>query len=161
METIWLITEDDVAVSSREFMSEKINMRSIQNDCCEEYISIGELAKTIGITTRTLRYYEEVGIIETPRRLGGGVRSYSASEVRKLMFILKLKELGLTIKEMLDLDAIYAEAMETDKIIPHLIEMLDFHTNRLDEKISVMASLRKEIVHYRQRMIVCFQLNIK
>jgi DNA-binding transcriptional MerR regulator len=43
----------------------------------EEYISIGNLAKTIGLTTRTLRYYEEMGIMTPPRRLEGAVRVYA------------------------------------------------------------------------------------
>ena len=130
-------------------------MKSAEN---EEYISIGNLAKTIGLTTRTLRYYEEMGIMTPPRRLEGAVRVYAPDDVRKLKFILRLKELGLSIKEMQELDAAYAEAKETDKIIPRLIEMLDKHTNNLDEKMAKLASLRKEIVEYRQRMIKRFQL---
>ncbi len=125
----------------------------------EEYISIGDLAKTIGLTTRTLRYYEEMGIMSTPRRLEGGIRAYTPKEVRKLKFILKLKELGLTIKEMQELDAAYASAKQTDKIIPRLVEMLDYHINNLDDKITKLASLRKEIVSYRHRMIERFQVN--
>jgi len=130
----------------------------MKNAESEEYISIGNLAKTIGLTTRTLRYYEEMGIMTPPRRLEGAVRVYAPEDVRKLKFILRLKELGLSIKEMQELDAAYAEAKETDKIIPRLIEMLDKHTNNLDEKMSKLASLRKEIVEYRQRMIKRFQL---
>jgi len=137
-------------------------MKSMDKDTgCEEYISIGDLAKEIGLTTRTLRYYEEMGIMTPPRRLEGGIRAYLPGEVRKLKFILKLKELGLTIKEMQELDAAYAKARETDKIIPRLIEMLDFHINNLDEKMANLASLRKEIVDYRQRMIERFQLHMK
>jgi DNA-binding transcriptional MerR regulator len=124
----------------------------------EEYISIGELAKNLDLTTRTLRYYEEMGIMSTPRRLEGGIRAYTPKEVRKLKFILKLKELGLTIKEMQELDATYASAKQTDVIIPRLVEMLDYHINNLDDKITKLASLRKEIVVYRQRMIERFQL---
>jgi DNA-binding transcriptional MerR regulator len=124
----------------------------------EEYISIGELARTIGVTTRTLRYYEEVGIMESPHRIDGGNRAYSASGVRKLKFILRLKEMGLSIKEMQELDAAYAEAKQTTKIIPRLIEMLDFHINKLDDKMSKLALLRKEIVDYRHRMIERFHL---
>jgi DNA-binding transcriptional MerR regulator len=127
----------------------------------EEYISIGELAKNLDLTTRTLRYYEEMGIMSTPRRLEGGIRAYTPKEVRKLKFILKLKELGLTIKEMQELDATYASAKQTDAIIPRLIEMLDYHINNLDDKITKLASLRKEIVVYRQRMIERFQLTVK
>lgn len=127
-------------------------------DTNEEHISIGNLARTIGVTTRTLRYYEEMGIMSPPRRLEGAVRVYTSEDVRKIKFILRLKELGLTIKEMQELDAVYAEAKETDRIIPRLIEMLDNHINNLDEKMSKLASLRKEIIEYRQRMIKRFQL---
>jgi len=130
----------------------------MENDNNEEFISIGNLAKTIGITTRTLRYYEEMGIMSPPQRLEGAVRVYAPSDVRKLKFILRLKELGLSIREMQELDAVYAEAKETDRVIPRLIEMLDKHVNNLDEKMSKLASLRKEIIDYRQRMIKRFQL---
>ena len=128
-------------------------------DNSEEYISIGNLARSIGITTRTLRYYEEMGIMNPPWRLEGSSRVYSAADVRKLKFILKLKELGLSIKEMQELDAVYAEARETDKVIPRLVEMLDNHIDTLDEKMSKLSSLRKEIVEYRKRMIERFQLS--
>jgi len=130
----------------------------MENDNNEEFISIGNLAKTIGITTRTLRYYEEMGIMSPPQRLEGAVRVYAPSDVRKLKFILRLKELGLSIREMQELDAVYAEAKETDRVIPRLIEMLDKHVNNLDEKMSKLASLRKEIIDYRQRMTKRFQL---
>src|SRR5262245_32662751 len=52
-------------------------MIHMQNDTGgEEYITIGNLAKEIGLTTRTLRYYEEMGIMTPPRRLEGGIRAY-------------------------------------------------------------------------------------
>lgn len=129
------------------------------NDNSEEYISIGNLARDTGITTRTLRYYEEMGIMNPPWRVEGSSRIYTAEDVRKLKFILKLKELGLSIKEMQVLDAVYAEAKETDKVIPRLVEMLDNHINTLDEKMAKLSSLRKEIVEYRKRMIEKFQLS--
>lgn len=130
----------------------------MKNEPNEEYIPIGELARTIGVTTRTLRYYEEVGIMEAPHRLDGGNRAYSTSGVRKLKFILRLKEMGLSIKEMQELNTAYAEAKQTTRIIPRLIEMLDFHINKLDEKISKLAVLRKEVVDYRYRMMNRFEL---
>src|SRR5512133_222474 len=64
----------------------------LPNDNSEEYISIGNLARIIGITTRTLRYYEEMGIMTPPWRMEGSVRAYTPEDVRKLKFILKLKE---------------------------------------------------------------------
>jgi DNA-binding transcriptional MerR regulator len=125
----------------------------------EEISSIGELAKKLDITTRTLRYWEEVGIIESVQRPGGGIRGYTPFIVRRIKFILKLKELGLTIKEMQDLYVAYGDAKATDRMIPRLIEILDQHINKVDEKMAKLASLRKDIVDYRHRMITKFNLS--
>ena len=119
----------------------------------EEAVSISDLAKEHGLTTRTLRYWEEVGIIESVQRLDGATRGYTPYYLRRIKFILKLKELGLTIKEMQDLYVAYGDAKETDRMIPRLIEILDQHVNKVDEKMSQLSGLRKEIVDYRRKMI--------
>lgn len=118
----------------------------------EELISIGDLAKSLGLTTRTLRYWEESGIIEAAPRSDGSNRYYSQDIAKRVRFIIKLKELGLTIQELQDLYIAYGEAKRTDRMIPALIQVLDKHINLVDEKIARMASLRKDIVQYRQRM---------
>ena len=119
----------------------------------EEIVSIGELSKELGITTRTLRYWEEVGIIDTVERSDGANRGYTPYFVRRIKFIMKLKELGLTIKEMQDLYIAYGEAKQTDKMVPRLIEILDAHIFKVDERIAKLASLRGDVVEYRQKMI--------
>ncbi|HEX9136486.1 MAG TPA: MerR family transcriptional regulator [Nitrospirota bacterium] len=124
----------------------------------EEIESIGELAKSLGLTTRTLRYWEEVGIIESMQRPDGATRGYTPYYVRRIKFIMKLKELGLTIKELQELYIAYGEAKQTDRMIPKLVEILDDHINKVDEKMAKLASLRKEIVDYRQRMITKFNM---
>ncbi len=118
----------------------------------EEIMTIGELCKTLGLTTRTLRYWEEVGIIEAIERPDGANRGYSPYTVRRIKFIMRLKDLGLTIKEMQDLYKVYGEAKETDRMIPELIRILDTHINLVDEKMARLSSLRKEIVDYRQKI---------
>lgn len=125
----------------------------------EEIVPIGELAQSVGLTTRTLRYWEEVGIIESVQKADGATRGYTPYYVRRIKFIIKLKELGLTIREMQDLYAAYGEAKQTDKMIPRLVEILDDHINKVDEKMTSLASLRKDIVDYRQRMIAKFNLS--
>ena len=119
-----------------------------------QIIAIGDLAKSVGLTTRTLRYWEEVGIIESEERTDGANRGYSPYYVRRIKFIMKLKELGLTIKEMQDLYVAYGKAKETDQMIPRLIAVLDKHTRMVDEKVAKLHSLRKDIVEYRQKMAV-------
>ena len=122
----------------------------------EELVSIGDLAKSLGLTTRTLRYWEEAGIIEAAPRSDGSNRFYSLDIAKRVRFIVKLKELGLTIKELQDLYAAYGEAKHTDRMIPALVRILDRHINLVDEKMARMASLRREIVEYRQRMSTRF-----
>jgi len=122
-------------------------------DTGEEIVSIGDLAKSLGLTTRTLRYWEEVGIIESEERMDGATRGYAPYYVRRIKFIMKLKDLGLTIKEMQDLYTAYGEAKQTDRMIPQLIVILDRHINMVDEKIAKLASARKHIVEYRQKMM--------
>ncbi|HEY4745864.1 MAG TPA: MerR family transcriptional regulator [Desulfuromonadaceae bacterium] len=124
----------------------------------EEIVSIGELAKELGLTTRTLRYWEEVGIIEAAERADGANRGYTPYYARRIRFIMKLKELGLTIKEMQDLYAVYGEAKQTENMIPRLVEILDLHINKIDERMAKLSSLRKEIVDYRKRMAQKFRI---
>ncbi|MFZ4856472.1 MAG: MerR family transcriptional regulator [Desulfuromonadaceae bacterium] len=122
---------------------------SIEN---EELVSIGDLAKSLNLTTRTLRYWEEAGIIEAAPRSDGSNRLYSQDIVKRVRFIIKLKELDLTIQELQDLYTAYGEAKRTDRMIPALVQTLDKHINLVDDKMARMASLRKDIVEYRQRM---------
>ena len=126
----------------------------------EKLVQIGELAKQLGITTRTIRYYEEIGLMGPSERLGGGTRTYSRDDILRLKFILKLKELGISLKEMQEL----AENFDINQqsfgtITPKLLKILDGHIGKVDQKIANLASLRKEIVDYRTRISDILQGN--
>lgn len=119
----------------------------------ESPVQIGKLAKQLGITTRTIRYYEEIGLMGPSERRVGGTRSYSRDEVLRLKFILKLKELGISLKEMLGLAETFdAHNQNFDTITPQVLEILDLHIGKIDDKIGRLASLRSDIASYRQRI---------
>ncbi len=119
-----------------------------------KFVQIGELAKRLGITTRTIRYYEEIGLMGPSERLGGGTRTYNKDDILRLKFILKLKELGISLKEMQELAEHFdIHQQEFDTITPKLIEILDLHISKVDEKIANLSSLRNEIVDYRVRIM--------
>ncbi len=118
----------------------------------DDVMQIGEVADMLGITTRTIRYYEEIGVMEAPQRLEGGMRVYGKEDILRLKFILKLKEIGLTLKEMHELADIYRLHRDSDRIMPKLLEFLDEHIQKIDEKMSKLASLRKDIADYRVRI---------
>ena len=118
----------------------------------EEIVPISQLSKQLGITTRTLRYWEEVGIIESVERAEGANRGYTPYIIRRIKFIIKLKELGLSIQQFQELYKVYGDARRTDIMVPKLIAILDNHINQIDSKIARLASLRNEIVEYREKM---------
>lgn len=118
----------------------------------DEIIAIGELCKTLGLSTRTLRYWESERMIESVERSEGANRGYTPYMVRRIKFIMKLKYLGLTIKEMQELYKIYGEAKQTEHLIPELVRLLNTHIHMIDEKMAKLSSLRNEIVGYSQKI---------
>ena len=120
----------------------------------QKNVQIGDLAKRLGITTRTIRYYEEIGLMGPPERLVGGTRTFNKNDILRLKFILKLKELGISLNEMQELAEHFdIHKQDFDTITPKLIEILDLHISKVDEKIANLSSLRNEIVDYRVRIM--------
>jgi DNA-binding transcriptional MerR regulator len=66
-------------------------------------LSIGELAERTGVSTRTIRYYEELGILPTPERTSGGTRRYPREYVFYVEGARNLKELGFGLEEIAEL----------------------------------------------------------
>ncbi|MCB4204314.1 MerR family transcriptional regulator [Deferribacterales bacterium Es71-Z0220] len=118
-----------------------------------DYFQIGEVATMLGVTTRTIRYYEEIGLMTHPKRLDGGIRVYDKDDIKRLKFILKLKELGISLKEMQELADIYKVHQTPDNIMPKLVEILDAHISKIDAKIAKLASLRNDILEYKAKVI--------
>jgi DNA-binding transcriptional MerR regulator len=113
---------------------------------------IGELAAKVGVTERTIRYYEERGLLESVKRLDGGQRVYTDDDIRRLKFIQKLKVLGLSLAEMQELETLYGRHHTNAKVLPRLIELLDSHLATVNERLGELAALRDEIRSYRQHV---------
>lgn len=119
----------------------------------ESLIQIGVLAKELGITTRTIRYYEEIGLMGPSKRSSGGARNYNRDDLLRIKFILKLKELGISLKEMLSLaDTFDTHNQNFETITPKVLEILDLHIGKVDDKIASLSSLRNDIISYRKRI---------
>ena len=125
----------------------------------EDHMQISDLAEKLGITTRTIRLYEKMGLVEPPLRTDGRVRYYEKADVTRFKFVLKLKELGLSLEEMKDLVEIYNSGEKIPgRIMPRLIELLDTHLKSIKEKVSTLQSLEKDITVYRQRIVDEYKL---
>ena len=83
------------------------------SDTSEAYLQIGEVAERTSVTQRTLRFYEEKGLLRPPTRMEGGFRLYSEDDVRRVEHIRRLQNLlGVTlaeIKEMVEAEEVLRE----------------------------------------------------
>lgn len=63
-------------------------------------VHIGEVAERTGLSLRTLRHYDEIGLLQPSGRTDGGFRLYTQDDVRRLLVIRRMKPLGFTLAEM-------------------------------------------------------------
>lgn len=114
--------------------------------------SIAEVCERTGLSARTVRYYEEIGLLPGVRRRAGGRRVYGPDELSRLEFIHRLKGLGLGLAEIRDLNAVYAIAGSTAAMLERLRDLLELHVKDLDQRIEELEGLRTELVRYRDRI---------
>ena len=123
-----------------------------QLDDLKEELSIGEIGVVCGLSPRTVRYYEELGLLPGVRRRVAGRRVYGSDQVERLRFIERLKKLGLSLGEIKKLNALYAINGSTQTMLAHLSELLDTHLEQLDGRISELMGLRDEMGRYREHV---------
>lgn len=69
----------------------------------DRLLQIGEVADRAGLSLRTVRYYEETGLLEPAKRTDGGFRLYTDEHVERLSLIRRMKPLGFTVQQMREL----------------------------------------------------------
>jgi len=118
----------------------------------QEPYAIGELSRLVNLSQRTIRYYEEIGLLHSVRRIENGKRVFTDGDVRRLKFINRLKVLGLSLAEMVELEKIYRKQRNNREILPKLLEILDERAEQIDDRIAQLVALKKEIREYQQRL---------
>ena len=114
---------------------------------------IGELAGETGITAKTVRYYEGMGLLPEPPRETSGYRRYGPDDLSRLRFIVGAKQLGLSLVEIGDvLDVSGPHAVSC----PHVLKMLEARRDRIEEWMrradEVHAELDRTIRASRRRL---------
>ncbi|HLO09533.1 MAG TPA: MerR family transcriptional regulator [Desulfobacteria bacterium] len=118
----------------------------------EETYAIGEISRLVDLSQRTIRYYEEIGLLHSVRRIENGKRVYTDHDVRRLKFINRLKVLGLSLAEMVELEKIYRKQRNNREILPKLLDILDERAAQIDERVAQLVALKNEIREYQQRL---------
>ncbi len=112
----------------------------------KETFTIGELARELGTTTRTIRYYEECRLI-SPQRTDGNQRRYSRKERGRLKLIFRAKE-AFTLDEIKELFQIYDEhpdELGEQQQFIHLTQMMERKVAQIDKQMGELTKLRNEV----------------
>ncbi len=114
-------------------------------------MSISELAQELMITPRTIRYYEEVGLLTPLHHEKMSQRLYGPREKARLKLILRGKKLGFSlaeIKEMIDLyDIDRSERLQLERTVAYGERRLQ----EIDEKIKELTLLKEDLLEYHER----------
>ena len=111
-------------------------------------MNIGEAARQSGVPSKTIRYYESVGLIAPARRSESGYRVYSAQEVEQLRFIQRGRGLGFTVSEVANLLALWRDQSRESAQVKRLAKD---HLARIDIKIRELNSMRDTLNHLIER----------
>lgn len=113
---------------------------------------IGGLAREAGVSTRTIRYYEEIGLLKTARRYAGGRRVFSSDALERLRFIGRLKRLGFSLEEISELNDVFELRQSTAAMLGVLDRQLETHLSTIDEQLAELSRLRGDLTVYRERI---------
>ena len=104
-------------------------------------MQIGEVAERTSLSLRTIRYYEEVGLVPPSARSQGGFRLYTEGDVDRLLLVRRMKPLDFSIDEMRDLlgvlDALEAGPEEAD---PALLDRLALYREVAEQRIEALRT---------------------
>ncbi|MCZ8517739.1 MerR family transcriptional regulator [Paenibacillus filicis] len=104
---------------------------------------VGELAKMAGITIRTLRFYDQIGLFSPSGYSPSGYRLYTEKDISRLQQILSLKELGLSLEQI-------KVVMSGDQL--SLLDIVTLQIDRLKENIRMQQKLLHELENVSSRM---------
>jgi DNA-binding transcriptional MerR regulator len=103
---------------------------------------IGELARLTGVPTKTIRYYEEIGVLPAPDRTANDYRDYPGEAVDRLAFVRDAQATGLTLTEIASILDLRSQGEST---CLHVVDLLERHLSALDRHIKTLRETRKKL----------------
>ena len=111
-------------------------------------MKIGELARRAGVSTMTIRYYEDIGVMPRPPRASNGYRDYRPDAIDRLRFIRDAQETGLTLAEISSILELRGHGEAT---CHHVIDLLERHLEDVVRRIETLRASRDQYLMLIER----------
>ena len=117
----------------------------------ERPLTVGQLARATGVPAKTIRYYEQVGVLPAPKRSGAGYRHYSRHDVHRLLFIRRARALGLSLANLKALTA-ELDSGECVTMRPRLHALVTEQLRAVQQQITEFQLLERQLAQVLQRL---------
>ncbi len=109
--------------------------------------TVKDAAARVGLPSRTLRYYDRIGLV-CPPRTAAGYRVYGPEEEGRLRFVRQAKTLGFSLEEIRDLIAV-AERGCCSEVVPEVERLLDDKIDAIDAQVAELGAFRERLVAFK------------
>lgn len=113
-------------------------------------LRIGEAARLAGVPAKTLRYYEELGLVSSAGRTGSGYRVYGRRELEQIDFVRRAKLMGLSLEQIRGLVQVAEEGLPSG-VLRQLEELLDQKLEETGQRLKELQAFRESLLQYRER----------
>jgi MerR family transcriptional regulator, copper efflux regulator len=106
-------------------------------------MNIGEAATRSGVPAKTIRYYEDVGLIKPAPRSGNGYRAYSQRDVHVLRFVQRARSLGFSVQDCRQLLALY---QDPERLSAEVKALTEHRIAEIDRKVAELTGMRATLL---------------
>jgi MerR family copper efflux transcriptional regulator len=117
----------------------------------ERPLTVSQLARATGMPAKTIRYYEQVGVLPVPKRSGAGYRQYSRHDVHRLLFIRRARALGLSLANLKELTA-ELDSGECLTLRPRLHALVAEQLRTVQRQIAEFQVLERQLAQVLHRL---------
>ncbi len=115
-------------------------------------LTIGQLAQATGVTAKTIRYYEQVGVLPAPRRSPAGYRQYAQRDVHRLLFLRRARALGLSLQQLKTLTA-ELDNGPCEEMRPQLLDLVQTQLHTVKQQVAEFQLLQQQLEQLLHRLL--------
>jgi DNA-binding transcriptional MerR regulator len=133
----------------------RMQSRQYERQHAADVLTVGQLAEQTGISAKTIRYYESIGLLPQPPRGANRYRRYSMADVNRVHLLRRIRYLGvpLTLAQPLLAGASDARCVDVQR---HVLALVEKRLRAIDQEIAELKQLRSDVAGYQRRLAACY-----